>query len=389
MNASECPEDLLIRERRGTLDLVEQRALAEHAAACELCSLSRGLGRDLAVDPLPSLTESDRDAERDGEANPEEETRLALIVARALLMRGQLPRTVSLPAAASTVSVAPSPGAKRANQETRRRGSRAPRRFAVAAALLLLAGSASAALWRWSAWTVERARREEQASSPASRARGPHRRGPGGIPAEVAPAPAEEPRAIEEPAPAPAPSVAPVQIPPARVAAAPPPPPVTATHHAPADVDLDARALFVAAGHARRAGHFSEAARLYQRLQVRFPGSPEATLSFLSLADSVAVAGRARAGAGAVRRLSRERRQRDGGRGAGRARAHAGASGTRAGRARGLARTARAFSAVGLSLARAAAPRRRERHALSFSDPPLARRETGRSWMIAGPYRGG
>jgi TolA-binding protein len=49
--------------------------------------------------------------------------------------------------------------------------------------------------------------------------------------------------------------------------------------------DLDARQLFVAAGQARRERDFSEAARLYTTLQERYPKSPEATLSFLSLGD--------------------------------------------------------------------------------------------------------
>jgi TolA-binding protein len=167
----------------------------------------------------------------------------------------------------------------------------------VAAALLLLAGSASAALWRWSAWTIEQARIKERAPDAAARSGRAHRHaGSAGVvvPPEDLPAPTEQPPAIDEPLESVAQSEQPVApSPPVPVHAAPSPvtpppaarPRVAAASAKPRVPDLDARQLFVAAGQARRARNFAEAEGLYRALQAHFPGSPEATLSFLSLGD--------------------------------------------------------------------------------------------------------
>jgi TolA-binding protein len=301
VSASHCPEDLLIRERRGTLGPGEQRALAEHAATCELCGLSRALGRDLVRDPLPALAgeavggETDRATELD--VDGQEQTRLALIVARTMLMRGKVMRAGS--AAPAELAPVPLPARRALPSRTRsrRRRARSPRRFAVAAALVLLAGSASAALWRWSAWSVEQARIKERAAEAVAHSGRAHRHaGSAGVavPPEEVPAPTEQPPAIEEPLVpvaqseqpvAPSPPV-PVHVAPSPVT--PPPAPqrrvaaASSKHSVP---DLDARQLFVAAGQARRARNFAEAEGLYRDLQAHFPGSPEATLSFLSLGD--------------------------------------------------------------------------------------------------------
>lgn len=295
MSASPCPEDLLILERRGTLGSDEQRALAEHAATCELCSLSRALGRDLARDPLPALAGEATGSETDIDRN--EQTRLALIVARTMLMRGKVVRSGS-PAPAE-VALVPLPSRRAAvsrPKTRRRRRARSPRRFAVAAALLLLAGSASAAWWRWSAWTTEQARIKERAAPAAVRSSGLRRRvGSAGVvmPPEDLPAPSEQPPAIDELHEPVARSEQPFVAPPpdpVRVAPSPVPPPaarprVAALPAGPRVPDLDAHQLFVAAGQARRARAFAEAAGLYRALQAHFPGSAEATLSFLSLGD--------------------------------------------------------------------------------------------------------
>ena len=293
MSTSQCPEDLLILERRGTLGPDEQRSLAEHAATCELCGLSRALGRDLARDPLPALAGGGTELDVDGH----EQTRLALIVARTMLMRGKVMRAGS--AAPAELALVPLPARRALPSRTasRRRRARSPRRFAVAAALLLLAGSASAALWRWSAWSVEQARIKERVADAVAHSGRAHRHSASAgvaVPPEDVPAPTEESPAIDEPlesvarseqplatsppvpvhvAPSP---VTPQPAPQRRVAAASAKPPVPG---------LDARQLFVAAGQARRARNFAEAEGLYRALQAHFPRSPEATLSFLSLGD--------------------------------------------------------------------------------------------------------
>jgi TolA-binding protein len=298
VSASQCPEDLLILERRGTLGLDQQRALAEHAATCELCSLSRALGRDLARDPLPALAgeatggETDRGTEL---VDGQEQTRLALIVARTMLMRGKVMRAGSAAPAESALVPLPARRALPSRTSTRRRRARSPRRFAVAAALLLLAGSASAALWRWSAWSIEQARIKERAADAVAHVGRRHRHaGSAGVavPTEDVPAPTEQPPAIDEPLESVARSEQPVAPPvPVLVAPSPVTPrpapqrPVAAASAKRPVPDLDARQLFVAAGQARRARNFAEAEGLYRVLQAHFPGSPEATLSFLSLGD--------------------------------------------------------------------------------------------------------
>ncbi len=306
MSASECPEDLLVRERRGGLGPVERRALAQHAATCELCSLSRAIGRGIGAaaaeetgDETDGETGNQASNQAGNQGGNDDQARLALIVARTMLMRGKVVRNGNSARADSPAAPAPSSAdvdvAPRA-MPRRRRGASSPRRFAVAAALLLLAGSASAALWRWSAWTTLQTRIQERAASTGARTAGSRRRAasavaPAPAPAEEAPAIGEPPPVEPPPVPLPESAVAPSPAPAVRAVpslVAPPPsraPVRTVAAARRAAVELDARQLFVAAGQARRAGDFVAAARIYRELQARYPGSPEATLSFLSLGD--------------------------------------------------------------------------------------------------------
>jgi TolA-binding protein len=157
-----------------------------------------------------------------------------------------------------------------------------------------MAGSASAALWQLSSWRLPwsfgrrpaptapasqehpRARRPAHPADPPSAATAP----------EMSPEIAPEISPLIEPRPS-APSAASPPsgdvrvalarpIPSARAPAAVPRPPIA---------DSSAPALFRAANQARRAGELAEAQRLYRALQAGFPGSAEATLSFLSLGD--------------------------------------------------------------------------------------------------------
>src|SRR5262245_25572951 len=58
MNATiDCPEDLLVRRRRGSLTAAEERVLADHTATCDLCRMSLSLGR--AIEPLPAADDVD------------------------------------------------------------------------------------------------------------------------------------------------------------------------------------------------------------------------------------------------------------------------------------------------------------------------------------------
>jgi TolA-binding protein len=250
--AGACPEDLLVREHQGALAAAERRALIDHAATCELCRLSLSIGK--AIDPLPDLGETSDD----------------LLVARLVGRALATPRHVR-PAAAPP--------------RRRRTPRSAARRYAVAAALLLLAGTASAAWWRWSPGWSSRilggsSRPMERAARSARTRSGPKHEPPAeGPPPPVTPPPEARQRVLAPPAAASTgsrrSSAMGATHAPARLAGPGPAPPAAPS----------AARLFVAANQARRARDFPEAARFYRELQAGFPGSAEATLSFLSLGD--------------------------------------------------------------------------------------------------------
>ena len=226
MNAAACPEDALVRARRGALTDDEARVLEVHLAACATCRMSAALGR--TVGPLPA-------------PDDEDEALARRLVARQLddvppAARG---RVVALPARA-------------------RRWR--PRTLARAASLLLVASAASAAYWTAHVKAARRAAVERAAWTPP-----PARRSaPAATAIERAPAPV--PVIDDEPVAAPSPAVrAPARAP--RTAAQGP------------------EALLRDANEARRARRTDEAARGYRALQARFPASREAVLSHLSLGN--------------------------------------------------------------------------------------------------------
>jgi TolA-binding protein len=250
MSATDCPEDLLVRERQGILAAADRGILLDHATTCPLCRLTLSLGR--AIEPLPSLDTADD-----------------LMVAR------MVERTLAAPgggAGVAAVMLAPS-GTVTGTPARGNRGRTRPRRYAVAAALVLIAGTASAAWWRWSGPL----RRPPIQAQPPSR--GPaHSTRPRSPPSATVAPPSASPSAAQAPLPAPAPphSSSPgIRRTPRRLG-------LTTLPARPA---RSAAALFLAANEARRTRAFDDAGRLYQELQRRFPGSPEAALSFLSLGD--------------------------------------------------------------------------------------------------------
>lgn len=328
MTAAGCPEDLLVLERRQSLSPSERRALAEHASRCELCRMSIAIGRTLA--PLPPTGACD-------------ELQAVRIATRALAAASAGERGDGVEPmvaaghpgagahAAGTVTWRGHAGRVAMRQGVLRRA----RRWAVAAAVLLTAGSASAALWRlaspghgwpWSRTSSRIAPTGHPGRSPAQRLHAvaapapatpqgpsllappmdPLPETPSTVPSKVAAAAegdgqaaAAERRQASEAPHAPggtpldgrprAPSVAvpgarplPSRAAPARQGA--PARSATPLAHPPSTA-TSAAELFRDANRARRARRVPDAVRLYLTLQATFPGSAEARLSFLSLGD--------------------------------------------------------------------------------------------------------
>jgi TolA-binding protein len=224
--ASDCPEDLLVLLRRRALRPEEQSALAQHLHQCPLCRMSAGIRSQVGT--LPAV---DRD----------DHALAARLVAGALS-----PRRVNgddLPVRIGRLA----------------RGRRwLDRRLAVAAtALLVMAGSASAAWWHHA--------RTVSTAAPATRKRASIAR-PRVAAADAPTAPPSANQAA--PAPPPAPAVT--------------PPPKSAPFRR---VSANAADLFAAASRARAVGDLSRAIALYRELQATFPSSAETKLSWFSLAQ--------------------------------------------------------------------------------------------------------
>jgi TolA-binding protein len=274
MSMTICPEDLLVLARRRALSAQEQRLLDEHAADCKLCHQALAIGARL--DPLPAIDDDRTDDE---------------VLAARLVARTLAPRPAgSSPAPAFGLSAKPAARApEREPRRARLLGRRAPR-WAFAAVVVLMAGSASAALWQLSSWRLPWSfGTRPAATAPTSQERPRARRRAETRPPAPSAAlpPSDEMRVALAKAIPSAPAAAATRLRPAPAGSAP----MTARAAAPAAVpsppiaDASAPALFRAANQARRAGELGEALHLYRALQAGFPGSAEATLSFLSLGD--------------------------------------------------------------------------------------------------------
>jgi TolA-binding protein len=222
------PEELLERERAGTLRAEELQRLDEHARNCVACCFERRTRSDFTelFEPF-----ADDDA----------------LVAR--LVGGATSPAPGLPARIRRASLPPAGGGR-------------VRWVALVAAAALATGLAAAA------YSVLTARsRPAPAEAPSA-----------ALPAAslsatalaLAPAPSPEPVASAAAPRAAAPGASGVAAPAARAAAS-------------AESGLDARELFARGNKARRAGSYSEAVRLYGELQRRFPGSREAHASRVAL----------------------------------------------------------------------------------------------------------
>jgi hypothetical protein len=266
MTAAECPEDLLVGERRGTLTAGQRRDLTEHRVGCALCRLDTAIGR--AIDPLLEVDADD-----------------AALAAR-LVDRVLAPRAIPARAADATAARrgrrapvgGPPPPARRLLLRPRHARRRS---LAVAAVLLLTAGvSAAAALWRVSPWRAPSASQSDGAPPPSGRRAAPRStlELPGSAPAAPPVAPAPEPPAVvtmagPEAAGRPQlPSSSARRLPASSAAAAP-----TAA--------VSAADLFAAANRARSRRQPDEAVRLYHKLQRTMPASAEAALSYVSLGN--------------------------------------------------------------------------------------------------------
>jgi len=227
--AGGCPEDALVRARRGELQPGEAGTLEAHLAVCAVCRMSAALGR--AVGPLPPPDDEDE------------------ALARRLIDR----HLGAVPPAPSVVALPLRP--RRAQGRT----------LALAASLLLMAGAASAGYWAVRAKTAPPGPARAAWTPPPA----PPRRAP---PAGARAAPPSPPSPPTDPA---------LSVPPRSV----PPPPGRAQGQATQTAAVDADALLRDANEARRARRPEEAARGYRALQARFPSSREAALSYLSLGN--------------------------------------------------------------------------------------------------------
>jgi TolA-binding protein len=274
MSCRDGLEDLMLAVARGA---PREGGADAHLASCASCRSSLALFR--AAGALPPIDDEDR-------------AMAARLVARTLAPRA----VAALPAAVDSGDEDDAAMAARlvARAMAPSRGARVsiPRWAAVAAAIVLTAGAASAALW-----TGKRllgARRAIPAAPPAATHSAGHGHGVAArVPVETIAAPPAV--AVDVPA------IAPIAPPPASssrpsstsarpsahwVSAGPPasvePPPIVTAP--PASIDTP-ESLLRAANDARRARRFDEASRGYEALQARFPTSREAIVSHLSLGN--------------------------------------------------------------------------------------------------------
>jgi TolA-binding protein len=229
------PEDLLDRERQGTLGAEQRRLLDEHLASCPACALHRRVVADFASEARP----------REGDG---------------ATLRGALERALgSLPAAGSRAPAEP------------RRFARASRLLLLAAALLV-AGAAAAGIVRAvrSPGRTKPAGALEPAPAPAASVA---RRTASAGPAVAAAQPAPDLELGEV-----APAIEPVRTP-AGSAASSAASTTRGADSTPVAHETTAPELFSRANEARRAGRRDEAARLYAELVRRFPASREARMA--------------------------------------------------------------------------------------------------------------
>ena len=217
-----CPDDLLARARRGAISDLERRALDAHLAQCGLCRSSARVA-GLLHRPDPEW--------------PEDIVLIDRVADRA----------------SAALSVRP------------RWAARSARRLAFAAALVVATGSAALA------WLAGR-------RAPAPSAEVTPRRAPATIEARPVIAPAD-PR-IEPLASSPA-TFTPPSASPARPSRRPSP--RLSARAGPEEPT--AAAMFAAANGVRRSGALTDAIGRYEALRRKFPGSPEARVSAVSLGD--------------------------------------------------------------------------------------------------------
>jgi hypothetical protein len=219
-----CKGDLVARERRNLLSASERASLPHHLASCASCRLARQIGTDF--DSIGAL-------------RPGDDARIARI--------------------ASALSVATTPGRRIATR------ARATAVLIAAAICLVAAGALGARFW------TRRTSEIHLATAALER------------PRDAVPATVSAPLVSVEP---------PVSVEQASVPTLPDPPPsdlratVAASPGrapAPATDDASATAIFANANQARHDGAPERAITLYRRLEQKFPTSPEAHLSCVSL----------------------------------------------------------------------------------------------------------
>jgi len=238
--AAPCPDDLLVHSRAGSttpmLSIAERRARDEHLTKCDLCRMSTRIAR--AIGPLPDVSADDR------------------ALAELLVSRALAPWV-------DTAPVRPQPAPRGTAWRAPRHRQRL-RTLTVAAALVLLAGAASAAVWYVAPLLAGSGPRGGGQSLDLGGLRPgtAHRH----IEPRVAAAPDAVPALVPEPAP-------------------PPRPPKPAPRAPVAPAQCSADSLFSMASLARHQRNLDEAEGYYLALQASFPRSPQAALSFLSLGE--------------------------------------------------------------------------------------------------------
>ena len=235
-----CDDDRLSWFRRGSQGAEEPAAYMEHLRVCDDCWRAGIVWRSL---------------DSAGAAQPGDEE----IAARA---------------------------ADRTLRALRREAPRSPRTARAAAAIVLLVGTmASAAVYQFHQWTARggeapaaisngKAARSARPRGPASVERAAIALAPEGRPAEIGP-----PRIVH-------------RATPSRANDREDRPPVNPAPFAPQASALTAARLFGEATDLRRSGRSAEALAAFRRLQADFPGTPEATVSLISLAEMLADASR-------------------------------------------------------------------------------------------------
>jgi len=235
---SECRGELVARAQRGPLSAAERSALRAHLSSCDSCRLLQQVASDFA-----GMSAVDR-----GDDSRLE--RMSVLARRAAAVGGA--------------------GRRRRGMPARLRAT------AVAACLVLVAGSASATVWLLPllGHRAQRSSTSAGASTSSAGARtGAGASLPRGLPAAAPAAPTPPPVAVEVPAPTDD----------AQRAAIPDRTPTTAPVRQRARALTSAVTLLREARAAATAGRAGEAMGLYRRLQREFPASSEALVSTVPL----------------------------------------------------------------------------------------------------------